>query len=243
MYLTVLNSLTQSEKEHAIESLIEQSSPRQSFFMMVSLAILMATVGLLANSVAIIIGSMLIAPLLYPLLSLSLGIVLSDRLLMLRSIYTLTKSSVLSVILAMLVTLIFSPHTAPLTPEILSRSEHSVAYLVVALIAGFAASFAFVKPQLNEGLAGVAISVALIPPLAVVGIGLARLNWVLIQGSLILFLLNAVGIIFSSVLVFSVMNLQSEKRTARTAFKKDNSQILKEVEKAKARQESEEVTG
>lgn len=235
MYLTVFNDLTPTEKDNAVEALIEQSSPRQSFFMMVGLAVLMATVGLLANNVSIIIGSMLVAPLLYPLLSFSLGVAISERSLVMRSFMTILKSFVLSVVLSIIATLVFSPHAVPLNSEILSRSEHTMTYLVVAVIAGFAASYAFVKPQLNEGLVGVAISVALIPPLAVTGIGIARLNWELIQGSFLLFLLNVLGTIFSSILIFSIMDLQTEKRAAISAVKKDDAEIQKEINRAKAK--------
>ena len=92
MYLTLFNDITEKDKAKAIENLIFNSSPRQEFFLMVVLAVSMATFGLLLNSNAIIIGSMLVAPILFPILGLSLGIVMVDGKSIRRSGATLFNS-------------------------------------------------------------------------------------------------------------------------------------------------------
>ncbi len=101
------------------------------------------------------------------------------------------------------------------------------------MIAGLAGSFALVKPQLSETLPGIAISVALIPPIAVVGIGLARFNWEIISGSLLLFLVNAIGVVFASMMTFSLMNFYVKRHEADKVVKKEDKKIEKEKEKAK----------
>lgn len=232
MILTLFNELPQSEKDSVVKSLIEHSSPRQSFFFMVSLSILMATLGLITNSVVIVIGSMLIAPLLYPILSFSLGIVIADRSLMIRSLSTILRSSLYGIALSTATTFFFVRYDTPLSAEILARGNYSLTYVAIAFIAGLAASYAYLKLDINENMAGIAISVALIPPLAVIGIGLARLNWNLIQGSMILYLMNIFGILVASVLMFSIMNLQGTKKAAAAAVKKDDAQIKKDITKA-----------
>ena len=88
MVLVLFNNLTENDKSVAVEHLIKSSTPSQDFFLMIILSVLTATFGLLLNNVAVIIGSMLIAPMLYPFLSLSLGVTMSDAGLISRSFYT-----------------------------------------------------------------------------------------------------------------------------------------------------------
>ena len=225
--LTLFKTLTEKDKGSAIENLVGSSTPRQDFFLMVILSILMATFGLLVNSSAVIIGSMLIAPILYPILSLSLGIVLSDAKLIARSFYTLLKSLAFGIAGSAVVTMFFSSKFE-MTSEIMARTQPSLIYAAIAVVAGLAASFALVKPQLSETLPGIAISVALIPPMAVTGIGIARFDWNIISNSFLLFLINAVGIVFSSMIVFSLMNFYLRRQVAQDTLKKEDADLEKE---------------
>lgn len=236
MVLVLFNNLTNKDKSEAVERLIKGSTPSQDFFFMIILSILTATFGLLLNSAAIIIGSMLIAPMLYPILSLSLGIIMSDSTLIARALYTTLKALAFGIGASFLATLLFNSQLNEVTPEILSRTQPTLPYLIVAIIAGFAGSFALVKPRLSETLPGIAISVALIPPVAVTGIGMAKLSWSVISGSFLLFLVNTTGIIFASLITFSMMNFYVKRGEAhKTAIKEDHKQ---EVEKEKAKEKS-----
>ena len=114
-------------------------------------------------------------------------------------------------------------------PEVLVISaEPSLLYAAVAVVAGFAATFALVKPKLNETLPGVAIAVALIPPIALIGIGLAELSWVMITDALLLFGLNIAGIIFAGMVTFSLMNFYTKKKIAETIVIKEDKKLEKE---------------
>jgi len=241
MTVILFQNFTNKDKKNAVERLISGSTPSQDFFLMIVLAILTATFGLLMNNAAIIIGSMLIAPILYPVLSLSLGIILADFHLISRSFWTIIKSLALGILASNIVTLFFSSQFPVTTEEIISRGSPSLSFLIVAIIAGFAASFALVKPQLSETLPGIAISVALIPPLAVIGIGIAKFDWNLISGSLLLFIVNTIGVIFASMLTFSLMNFHSERSEAERTVKKEDIKIqrdIKKVEKIKEKDSS-----
>jgi uncharacterized hydrophobic protein (TIGR00271 family) len=235
MAITIFSSLTNKDKVVAVDRLIKGSTPSQDFFFMTVLSVLTATFGLLLNNAAVIIGSMLIAPILYPVLSLSLGIIMSDFKVISRSFWTITKSVSLGVTATFLATLLFSTQFSETTTEIASRAHPSLTYVIIAIIAGFAASFALVKPQLNETLPGVAISVALIPPLAVTGIGIARFNWNLISGSFLLFLVNTVGVVFASMITFSLMNFYAQRYKADITIKKEETKIRRDIKKAKKR--------
>jgi uncharacterized hydrophobic protein (TIGR00271 family) len=226
MALVLFNNLTEKDKSNAIENLIAESTPRQDFFLMVILSVLMATFGLLIGNTAVVIGSMLIAPILYPILSLSLGIVIADFKLISRSFYTLLKSVIFGVAAAALTALFFSPGYE------ITLTSPSLIYVMIAIIAGLAASFALIKPQLSETLPGVAISVTLIPPLAATGIGVAKFDWNIISDSFVLFLVNAIGIIFASMIVFSLMHLYIRRAEARKAIKKEENAVKREKENA-----------
>lgn len=228
MVITVLDNLTEKDKSDAIEKLIQNSTPHQDFFMMVILSVLMATFGLLIDNSAVIIGSMLIAPILYPVLSLSLGIVMSDHRLISRSFNTVLRSVALGVAASAIVTLLFSKMGSGTNFEIITRTKPSLMYAAIAVIAGMAASFALIKPRLSETLPGIAISVALIPPVAVMGIGIAKWNWGMMSSALVLLLINILGIIFASMLVFSLLNLYVKRKVAREVVEEEEKKLDKE---------------
>jgi len=217
------------EKTKAIENLFERSAPDKDFFLLLFFSVLMATFGLLINSSTVIIGSMLIAPILYPILGISMGIVMSDFSLVSKSLNTLLKAIFLVVGAAFLTTLLFLSQIQGLTEEIIKQTKPSLLYGAVGVISGFAASFALVKPKLSETLPGVAVSVALLPPLAVMGIGLAQANLEIAINSLLLFIINALGVIFTAVIVFSLMNFYIKREKA-----------LKIVEEQEKKREGEE---
>lgn len=232
MALNFFKSVDSKEKTDSVEQLIANSSPRQDFFMMTILSIVMATFGLLLDSAAIIIGSMLVAPLLYPLLSLGLGVVLGDMKLIGRSSYTVAKATVLGIASSAIIAFFFLKQSADLTSEILARVEPSLEYLLVAIVAGFAASYATIKQEHNERLPGVAISVALIPPLAVVGIGFAQLNIDIISQSFVLYFINVIGVALASIVTFTFMQMYTHRKVVEKAVKKDEKDIKKEEAEA-----------
>ena len=232
MLITIFKNLTEKDKTQAVEKLISNSSPRQDFFLMIILSILMATFGVLINNVPVVIGSMLIAPILYPIMGLALGVVIADSRLVRRSSATIAKSVVIGIFTSILVTLFADPLTNFYSQDLIAQAKPSLAYAAIAIVAGLAAAFALSKSQMNGSLPGIAISVALIPPLAISGIGIARLNWQVASNAMILFIVNIVGIVFAGVVVFSLLNLYVKKNIAQKAIKKDEKEIKKEIKKA-----------
>ncbi len=227
------------DKDSAIDRVISESTPRPEFFLMVFLSVLMATFGLLIGNSAVVIGSMLIAPILSPVLSLSLGIVILDIHLTLRSFYTLLKSIVMAVVSATAATFLFAPLAGldwQLNSEILSRMEPSIMFVAIALVAGFAASFALLRPELNASLPGVAVSVAVIPPLAVVGIGFATLNWTMLVNSSWLFLANLVSIMFAGMIVFFFTNFYEKRNLVKKVVKREDKELEQEIKKANGKE-------
>ncbi|HZO92843.1 MAG TPA: DUF389 domain-containing protein [Candidatus Baltobacteraceae bacterium] len=161
-----------------------------------------ATFGLLANSAAVIIGAMLIAPLMTPIVSLAFALVRGSVAVARRAIATLAVGAALSIamsaVLARLVDLALPGS------EILARSHPNLLDLGVALAAGAIAGYARVRSTIAASVGGAAIAVALMPPLCVVGIGAALGQRELAYGALLLFTTNFVGITFACAAVFAL---------------------------------------
>lgn len=182
------------------------STPDFDYFVLVLLSCMIATFGLLIDSAATIIGAMLVAPLMSPILGIGLASIRGDTDLLKNALSALLRGAVLAVLLSMLITWIngLLPFVIlqDLPPEVLSRTRPTPIDLGVAVAGGLAATFALVQPNLSAALPGVAIATALMPPLCVIGIGIASGDWEVAQGSLLLFLTNSVTIAASSTFLF-----------------------------------------
>ncbi|PIR82314.1 hypothetical protein COU20_03055 [Candidatus Kaiserbacteria bacterium CG10_big_fil_rev_8_21_14_0_10_59_10] len=234
-------TIEDKDKHEAVRRLVEGSTGDFNFSFMMVLAVMMATLGLLAGNEAIVIGSMLVAPLLYPVLSLGLGISMSDYSLISRSSWTVVKASLLSVFAAAATTVFFtfSGVSFGLNDAIALRIESSLLYLVVAVVSGLAMAYALVKPRLSETLPGVAISVALIPPLAAIGVGVAWLSLPIIAGAAMMFFVNVFGILAAATLSFSLMDVHGEQKTAAVVIAKEERRVEREDKKASTLPETE----
>ena len=233
----LFDNISEQDKVFAVKELIDDSTPRHSFFFLVILSVLMAACGLIINNSAVIIASMLIAPILSPVLSLALGIVIADGKLISRSFFTLLKSVGWAVSLSALTTWMLwnfttSDFYTELTPEIMERVQPSIVYLLIAIIAGTATAFARVKPDLSEALPGTAIAVALVPPLATIGIGIATLNLNVASGAFAMFVLNLIGIVLAAMVTFSMMNLYTKKTIITKTIEKADEKLEQEIENA-----------
>ncbi|MBE9069425.1 TIGR00341 family protein [Leptolyngbya cf. ectocarpi LEGE 11479] len=176
------------------------AEPSSNYITLLFLSGVISTMGLLAGSTATIIGAMIVAPLMGPITCIAFSLSVGNRRLLKRSGMSLLLGCLLTVLTAYLFASTFDLNN--LNPEITSRIRPTLIDLVIALAAGAAGAFAKTRRGVADALPGVAIAVALVPPLSVIGIGLALPSDTVTFGSTILFLTNLVGIIFSGVLVF-----------------------------------------
>ncbi|MBL7161614.1 MAG: DUF389 domain-containing protein [Anaerolineales bacterium] len=189
----------------------DSSEPDFSYFLLVLLSSVIATLGLLMNSPATIIGAMLVAPLMSPIIGLGLGSIRGDDRLLKEAAAALFRGAGLAVLIAFLLTL--NNRLLPFVPlipddlpsEVMARTQPSPMDLGVALAGGLAAAFALAMPNISAALPGVAIATALLPPLATVGIGLAYQRWDVAGGGFLLFITNGVAISASAMIVFFVL--------------------------------------
>ncbi|MGB3694494.1 MAG: TIGR00341 family protein [Spirulinaceae cyanobacterium] len=201
----------------SLNKLLWQSSvPSFGFYFMLWLSGVIATLGLLANSAAVIIGAMIIAPLMGPIIGSAYAMVVANRRLLKRSLLTTLTGCVLTIITAFVATYILGLKSVG--TEVLARSSPTLIDLGIAMAAGAAGAFANSRRRIAEALPGVAISVALVPPLSVIGIGLALGRNDLSTGASVLFVTNLTGIIFTGGLVFLCQRYGSLKRARRGLF-------------------------
>lgn len=183
------------------------------FSTLMTLSTLLSTTGLFANSSPVIIGAMILAPLMAPMISLSMGVVRANSFLIIQSIKTLTYG----VIIALFVSSIFTCFMPldEITYEMKSRLNPNLLDLLVAIFSGIAGAYANSKEEVIKSLAGVAIAVALVPPLSVTGIGIGLMDLDIIYGSFLLFITNLVGITLSASLTFIVLGYSPIKKAKK----------------------------
>ncbi len=195
-----------------VKKVVEKGSiPAFGFFFMLAASGVIATFGLLSNSAAVIIGAMIVAPLMNPIISLSFGSIEMNRVLVLRSLLTIVVGTIVIITMSYFVSEIIGWKLAG--SELIARMSPSLLDLGIAVAAGAAAAFAYTRPSVSSALAGIAIAVALVPPLCTVGIALSlghkagtdigfAMGTVSARGPFLLYLTNIFGIVLSAALIF-----------------------------------------
>ncbi len=141
------------------------------FWVLLVLAAVIATAGVVADSTATVIGAMIVAPLMTPILGIALAVVLADRAHLVRSILLVVGGSLLVVAIAYLLGSLSHPIDDYLAnSQVSGRISPRLIDLLAALATGTVGAFALVRSDISDTLPGVAIAISLVPPLAVVGL-------------------------------------------------------------------------
>ncbi len=203
----------EEKKKKAIKSTYEilshAATPSKEFYILMLLSSIIATAGLIQGSSATVIGAMLVAPLMTPILAFSLGVVWGDFKLMGRAMWSIIRGIGIALGVASFIAFL-TPFTH-YSKEIMMRTTPRLFDIIVALASGFVGGYAYANRKIFSALPGVAISVALLPPLSVVGIGIAKLKFNMVMGASLLFLINLLAILMSSSLVFLIMKVHPRK--------------------------------
>jgi uncharacterized hydrophobic protein (TIGR00271 family) len=182
------------------------------FWALLVLAGVIATAGVVADSTATVIGAMIVAPLMTPILGVVLAISLGDRSNLVRSLLLVVAGAVAVVVIGYLLGLL-SPIdvVAPSNSQVASRVSPRTVDLVAALATGAVGAFALVRSDVSDTLPGVAIAISLVPPLTVVGLTLEAGRNDQARGALLLFLTNVAAILVTGVIVMAMYRV---RRTA-----------------------------
>jgi len=201
-------TLDQKERTDLFTHLDQGARVSHSYYMLILLSAIIATLGLLQNSAAVIIGAMVVAPLMTPILSLSLGIVLGEGRTLRVAIETLLRGVLLAVGLAALTASLLP--AAEVTHEIAIRIRPTLLDLFIALAAGAVGAYATARTKVAGVISGVAISAALMPPVSTIGIGLALRRPEVAGGAALLFLTNLVAISMAGSLIFLLLGIRPQ---------------------------------
>jgi uncharacterized hydrophobic protein (TIGR00341 family) len=192
-------------REELYEDVAQGAKFTRVYVAMVALSTIVAAVGLIRDDIAIVIGAMVIAPLLGPNIALSLASTLGDLSLARRSLTTIGIGIAVATTLAILLGVAF--HVDPLVPAIHTRTDTGLADVALALAAGTAGSLAFTT-GVPAVVVGVMVSVALLPPLVVMGLLLGSGYRELAFGSFMLLLTNITCVNLAAIFTFVVQKVQ-----------------------------------
>ena len=194
---------SQEQYTSLFTNLREEGKLNSVFLTLLILSTMIATFGLFINSSSVVIGAMLLAPLMQPIVSLSMGVLRQDTTLEVNGAKTIFWG-VFTVLFTAAIIALFTPMER-LTSEMAGRLSPTILDLFVAIVSGIAAAYVKSNEKILSSLAGVAIAVALVPPIAVAGIGLGWGNSHMFMMAFLLFITNLVGIVLAAASTFIVL--------------------------------------
>lgn len=206
--------LSREERVDLTERLTEGAHINWDYVVMMTLAAALASLGLLQGSTAVVIGAMLVAPLMNPLVAGGLALNQGNASLARRALLTALAGVAIGFAVSCIVGLL-NPGYEP-SLEIEARGNPDLFDLGIALASGMAGAYAVSRPGVASTLAGVAIAAALVPPLAAVGIALTNAHPVIAGYAAILLATNLVAIVLGASLVFWLLGV----RGIREAFER-----------------------
>lgn len=181
-----------------IEKRRAECSLSARYLFMTAMSAGIAVLGLLQGSAAVVIGAMLLSPLMDPIMGLGFALATGDYKWLRQSAVSLAWGSLLAV--GICAAVVYMSPLQELTPEIASRTRPTLFDLLVALFSALAGAYAMIRGR-DGTIVGVAIATALMPPLAVVGYGLATFNWTVFSGALLLYVTNLMAIALTAALM------------------------------------------
>ena len=180
--------------------------PDLDFYMLISLSTIIAALGLIVSSPAVVIGAMLVAPLMSPMVGTGMAVVLGDARFLRLSLGAVIRGMLLAIGFGALAGLLSM--NDPATSELLARTQPTLIDLGIALFSGLAGGYALARSDAAGALPGVAIAAALVPPLATVGISLTAGRFDHALGAMLLFSANFVSISSATALMFLILGFR-----------------------------------
>ena len=207
--------LDRKSRVDLFESIESNAQWSFDFVALICFSTALASLGLMLDSSPVIIGAMLVAPLMTPILGAGLSLVQGNKTLMIDCLKSVLFGYFSALLIGVFLGLFGIFDGA--TDQILSRTNPEIADLLIAFISGMAAAYCFSRPKLVSALAGVAIAAALVPPIATAGIGIALGKPGIVSGSTLLFATNVVFIILGASITFVAVGVRgdSEGRDGR----------------------------
>ena len=192
-----------------------RTAASSKFWVLLVLAAIIATAGVVADSTATVIGAMIVAPLMTPILGSALAIVLADRRHLIRSVALVVLGALAVIAIAYVIGFFVHPLDAyQSNSQVASRINPRLIDLLAALATGTVGAFALVRSDISDALPGVAIAISLVPPLAVVGLLLEVNRFTEAGGALLLFATNFAAIVATGTAVLLAFRVRDVAKSA-----------------------------
>jgi uncharacterized hydrophobic protein (TIGR00271 family) len=248
-----------AEQFKTVGELFERAQPNSVYYTLLVLSIFIVVTGILLENAPIVIGGMLVTPVLTPILVIALSIIVGEVKAIKGPGLLILKSIILTIGISIILTFAFGLET--IQQNLPNTMRTAILYFIVATTSGMAATFAWVRKDIAEIMPGISIAVSLVPPLSLIGIYLGLLDLETARFFLLIFVLNFVGILLGSMIVFSLLKfqrsgwevhrqvqeaekIQASKEAKKTAVKvkKKIEQIKENVKKIEELEESGEIS-
>lgn len=230
-----------SQKE-TVETLTEESRANVDFYVLLAGSTIITTFGLVLNNSVVVIGGMLVAPLLFPILALGMGVTTSSKQAIKRSLAIIGESVFLVAVISFFTAFLLNAKEVTTTMQFASQT--TIIHFLIAFTSGVMASFAWVRQNINASLPGIAVSVSLLPPLATFGIGISMFEKTITSGALFLFIVNLLGIAIASVIVFALFGFSNMQKVQEDIIEEEEEmeKIKKQIKETAAISESNEIS-
>ncbi|MBU0731955.1 DUF389 domain-containing protein [Patescibacteria group bacterium] len=202
--------LTSEEIDGAYSGLMKKANFDLAFIFLTISATIICILGFVMDSSPVIIGAMVLSPLLYPVIALSASILRWNHRNMVKLFLFLLGGLLTAIAISAIISAIWKVDLSG--SEVLSRlNAKPMIYFLIALFSGMAATFSFYWPGISEAITGIAISIALIPPIVIFGTSIPDNPQFLFSSGLII-LLNLIGIFIGSLLILFVFHQLKRKK-------------------------------
>jgi uncharacterized hydrophobic protein (TIGR00271 family) len=189
-----------------VYNLLSQGAiPSVEYYVLTVLSCILSTIGLILGATAVIIGAMIVAPLMTPILAFSLGVIWGDIALIRISVQSILKGVFWGIVISAVIAYLIPLPT--LSEEIIMRTHPTLFDVLVALASGIVGAYGYANKRISNTLIGIAIAVALMPPLCTIGIGIGIRSYSVVSGAALLFFINLVSISLAGAVVFWTMKI------------------------------------
>lgn len=211
-----LNNLFRQKRD--LNILLEESKAGQSFYIFLTGSAFLITIGLFLNSMVIIIGGVLVAPLLSPVFLLAMGVTISSRSVTTKALIAILKFSLVIIGVSFVTSFVLNIHEV--TQQMILVSNPNLLFSLFVFIIGILTAYMWAKKNSALHLPAIAVTISLVPSLASLGMALSIFSRDIFIGGLTLFLINIVSISVASVVVFSFFGYPRLQKVIKDTTKK-----------------------
>ena len=202
--------IAQVDVDKGYNKLIALCNFSADYIFMIVMATLLCILGFVMESETIIIGAMVVSPLLNPIVAFGASVIRKDKRNILRLLIIIIFGLLIGIVLSILISLIWSSDLSQ--SELVSKMQgQPFVYFLVAIISGMVAIWCFYWPKATQAVTGIAIAIALIPPVAILGIGIAA-NHKIVPTAALIVGLNILGIFIGAMIVLLFLRKFGKKK-------------------------------